>query len=263
MPQSDMESSSGLIMSLIRIVKNSKDDAERDVIKKKLEDFLALSDEKLTKLVATHQEELKVVVENCTVIPTNLENSIKKLASVKQKLTTCREMLTSKLNDLVKLSEESEKNEKILVLLDQVSDLSNVPTRINESLNNEEYFEATKLLKEKQDYMSENFDSFDCLKDLKSELDNKRDEMYRLFMEKLLIVDETTTLRDEIVESLKLMKMIDKTPELADPEIAKENVGETVLPAKPSLFKFSLSSHAICFNEHYREQVEVTKTLLS
>lgn len=258
MPQADMESSSGLIMSVIRILTNSKDDAERDVIKKKLEDCLAVSDQKLTKLVSEHHKDLGLVMKTFTGISTKLQSSSSKLTEVHKRLKDSSEMLTSRLEELRRLKDESKKNERILTLLDKVDELSRVPARINELLNEHEYLTATKLLVEKQNYIADHFESFDCLKDIRSDLDGKREEVYKILREKLFTV-ENESMKEEVVESLKL---IDKTPELPDLEINKEKV-ETTQTSKPTLFKFSLSSHAICFNEHYKEQIEVTKTLLS
>lgn len=252
-----METSSGLIMNVIRILTNSRDDAERDKIKKNLEDLLADSDQKLTKLVLKHQEELSVVVQSFISISNNLQKSLTKLAKAKQRLVDCREMLASRLDELRRLSEESRKNERILVLLDQVDELSRIPSRINELLSDGKYLDATKLLVSKQKYLDEQFESSDFLKDVKIELDAKRDEIYRILREKLFLNDDESS-RDDIIESLK---MIDKTPDLPETEIAREKIEAQT--TKPSLFKFSLSSHAICFNEHYKEQIDVTKTLLS
>lgn len=257
MSQSAMETSSGLIMNVIRILTNSRDDAERDKIKKNLEDLLADSDQKLTKLVLKHQEELSVVVQSFISISNNLQKSLTKLAKAKQRLVDCREMLASRLDELRRLSEESKKNERILVLLDQVDELSRVPTRINELLSESRYLDATRLLVEKQKYVDEQFETSDFLKDVKAELEGKRDEIYRTLREKLFLNDDES-IKDDIIESLN---MIDKTPDLPETEVAKENI-ETHT-AKPSLFKFSLSSHAICFNEHYKEQIDVAKTLMS
>lgn len=252
-----METSSGLIMNVIRILTNSKDDAERDTIKKKLEDFLADSDQKLTKLVLKHQEELSVVVQSFISISNNLQKSLTKLAKAKQRLVDCREMLASRLEELRRLSDESRKNEKILALLDQVDELSRVPTRINELLRDSKYLEATELLVEKQIYVDEHFESSDFLKDIKADLASKREEIFRVLREKLFLNDDESS-RDDIIKSLK---MIDKTPDLPEIEIAKEKT--EIQTSKPSLFKFALSSHAICFNEHYKEQRDVTKPLLS
>lgn len=254
-----MESSSGLIMSVIRILTNSKDDAERDVIKKKLEDCLAVSDQKLTKLVSDHHKELRLVMQTFTAISKNFQSSLGKLSKAHKRLDECRELLTSRLDELRRLSEESKKNEKILTLLDQVDELFRVPTRINELLQEREYLAATKLLVEKQKYIDDNFDSFDCLQDISADLEGKREEIYKTLRERLFIVDDDS-IKEEVIESLKL---IDKTPEeLPDLDIIKEKV-ESIPATRSSLFKFVLSSHAICFNEHYKEQIEVTKTLLS
>lgn len=257
MSQSAMETSSGLIMNVIRILTNSKDDAERDKIKKNLEDLLADSDQKLTKLVLKHQEELSVVVQSFISISNNLQKSLTKLAKAKQRLVECREKLASKLEELRRLSDESKKNEKILALLDQIDDLSRIPSKISELLNDSRYLDATRLLVEKQRYVNKHFEASDFIKDIKLELEGKKEEIYRVLREKLFLNDDES-LKDDIKESLY---MIDKTPDLPDTEIAKEKIESQT--TKPSLFKFSLSSHAICFNEHYKEQIDVTKTLMS
>lgn len=244
MPQPDMESS-GLIMKVIRTLTNSKDDAERDATKKRLEDALKDSDANLTKLVSMNHKELKLVVQTFTTVTKNLQTSLVKLYRAKQRLLDCREMLTSRLEELRRLSEESRRSEKILSLLDQIDELSKVPSQIDELLGKYQYYDAAKLLLEKQQYIDENFDSFDCFKEVKSELDGKREEMYRIFEEKRFLPESDTT-RAEIIESLKL---IDRSPELADTEVVKDK--SEMVSSKSSLFKFSLSSHAICFNEHY------------
>lgn len=258
MPQPDMDSSSGLIMRVITILTNSKDDAERDAIKKKLEDCLVESDQKLTKLVSEHHKDLKLVMQAFISTSNNLQLSSTKLTSAKQRLQSSREMLVSKLDELRRLSEDSSRNERILALLDQVDELSRVPAAISELVENREYLEATKLLTEKQKYIEDNFESFDCLQDIRSELDSKREEIYRVLRERIFLTEDGQS-KNEIVESLK---MIDKSPELPELEEVKEKT-ETAPRSKPSLFRFSLSSHAMCFNEHYKEQIEVTKTLLS
>lgn len=258
MPQTDMESSSGLIMSVIRILTNSKDDAERDLIKQKLEGFLIKSNENLTRLVSDNHEELRIVMKSFTSISDNLQTSLMKLAKAKQRLRDCCERLTQRLEELRRLSDESKKNEKVLALLDQVDELLRVPIDINDLISDREYLKAAKLLIEKQNYIEENFEAFECLKEVRSELEGKREELFRLLREKLFMLEQDDPAKDEIVESLK---MIDKTPELPDLDVAKED-SENAPTTKPFLFKFSLSSHAICFNEHYKEQNEATKTLL-
>lgn len=106
-------------MTVIRILANSKDAGERDVIKKKLENCLVISDEKLTKLVADHHDELQTVMQAFTSIFKNLRISLEILSKAKQRLILARELLISKLENLKKLSEESKVNQRILVLLDR------------------------------------------------------------------------------------------------------------------------------------------------
>jgi len=106
MPPYDMESSSGLIMRVIRILTDSKDDAERDVIRKNLEDCLADSDQKLTKLVSDHHQNLRLVMQIFTKTSNNLESALMKLESIKQRLEVSRKSNCEELQRIAKSYEE-------------------------------------------------------------------------------------------------------------------------------------------------------------
>ena len=184
MPPYDMETSSSLIMGVIRILSNSKDDAERDVIRKKLEDCLNASDQKLTKLVSEHYKDLRSVMNTFTKTANNLQSSLSKLKQAKQRLADSRDTLTTKLDELQKLSEELKNSEKMVALLDQM----------NTSAVNEANDASANKANESHD-----------------------DEFDSALMENNVFNPRTT-----------------------------EN-------SAPALFKFSRSSYAICFEEHFKE----------
>lgn len=123
MPPHDIES--GLIMSVIRILSNSRDDAERDVIRKKLEDCLDVSDKKLTKLVMEHHKDLISVMQTFTRTADNLGSASMKLKHARQRLVESRERLNSKLDELKKLSAELETSERMVKLLDDLQNSAN------------------------------------------------------------------------------------------------------------------------------------------
>lgn len=251
MPQSDMDSSSGLIMGVIRILTNSKDDNERDIIKKKLEDCLVISDQKLTKLVSENHKELRLVMQSFANISNNLQSSLTRIGKAKQRLKDSKEMLMSRLEELQRLCTESVRNEKILALLDEVAEKSRVPADVTDLLYDSKYLEATRLLVDNIHQIEDNADSFDLFKDVRQDMDCKREELYGILRERLMSTDDQQV-KDEIVESLKL---IDKDPQMPGAEFTKNDIDGTPT-SKPSLFKFSRSSHAICFNEHYKAQNE-------
>lgn len=178
-----MESSSSLIMGVIRILQNSKDDAERDMIRKKLDDCLAASDQKLTKLVSEHHRDLKSVMQTFTKTANNLEISMSKLKQAKQRLADSRETLTSKWEELKKLNEELKTSERMVSLLEQVD---------------------TMTYDESQDQTVKDGETQD------SEF-------------------ESTLIENNVF----------------NPRTSENTT--------PSLFKFSRSSYAICFEDHFKE----------
>lgn len=180
----DMESSSGLIMSVIRILSNSKDDAERDVIRKKLEDCLTVSDQKLTKLVSEHHKDLRLVMQTFTTTSNNLESALGRLKDAKQRIACSRDKLSYKLDELRRLSDEVEKSQR------------------NEVLDSE----ATEIAAQER-----------------SQEQSSRSE----------------TRPDDEMES-----------SLMDNNVFNPRTSET---SAPSLFKFSRSSYAICFEDRYKD----------
>lgn len=179
-----MESSSNaIIMSVIRILSNSKDDVERDVIRKKLEDFLADSDKKLTKLVAEHHKDLRSVMQIFYQTAEKLQSSLAKLNKAKEHLNNSRSMLTSKLDELKKVSDDLKRSERLVQLLDQEDNLADLENHVNTM-----------------------------------EINDEDDS------------DFSTTLLENNVFNPR----------------ASEN-------STPSLFRFSKSSYAICFEEHFKE----------
>lgn len=184
MPPYDMESSSSLIMSVIQILSRSKDDAERDVIRKKLEDLLEASDQKLTKLVSEHYKDLRSVMITFTKTASNLQMSLAKLQQAKQRLTDSRDRLTTKLDELQKLSEELQNSEKMVAYFDQMN---------------------TSAANESQDQIADRDNS------------GQNNQF------------ESTLMENNVFNPR-----------------ASEN-------STPALFKFSRSSYAICFEEHFKE----------
>lgn len=246
---------SGLLMSVIKNLTASKDDVERDAIKNQLEERLKASDGKLNTLVITHHKDLTMVMQAFSKITSNLRSSKERLSQAKKHLQDCQNLLLCRLEDLKRLNEESQTNEKVLQLLNEVDELLKVPNRVNDHISKKDYLEATKLLVEKQKYIDDNFSEVDCLKEVRTELETKREEIYKWLMEELKSNDPSTD-RSLIFESLGLLN---KTPEI--PEFAND-VSETQ-PARAPLFRFSQSSHAMCFNEHFKEQNEAMRTLLT
>ena len=180
-----MESSSGLIMSVIRILSNSKDDAERDIIRKKLGDCLAVSDQKLTKLVAEHHKDLRLVMQTFTKTSNNLQAALVKLKDAKQRLIYARNKLNSRLDELKRMSEELEKSRRPDILVDKTS----IDVKVERNLD-----QSTQ---------------------------------------------STDTEKNEELDS-----------SLMDNNVFNPRTSET---STPSLFKFSRSSYAICFEDHYKE----------
>ena len=172
-------------MSVIRSLTASRDTDERDREKAKLERQFEESDSKLDQLVISHRSDLTNVLHAFTTISTILTNSKKRLKSTKENLMNCKDMLKCKKDELKKLWLESVENRYILDLLDEIENVTKVPNEVENFIKSKHYLHATKLLIESINSLKSNLENVEALKEVKSTLIQKQDDLYDLIIDEL------------------------------------------------------------------------------
>lgn len=172
-------------MSVIRSLTSSRDIDERDREKAKLEKQFEESDSKLDHLVFAHHSDLTNVLQAFTTISSTLTTSREKLENTKENLMSCKDMLKYKKDELKKLWVESIENKYVLVLLDEIENVTKVPNEIDNFIKNKHYLHATKLLVDSIVSLNSNLENVEALKEIKSTLIQKQEVLYNLIIEEL------------------------------------------------------------------------------
>ncbi|RWS26425.1 exocyst complex component 4-like protein [Leptotrombidium deliense] len=175
----------GLLMSVIRSLTASKDVDERDREKANLEREFYDSDSRLDKLVLSHHSDLTSVMQAFSKISTRLVSAKEKLKSVSEKLVICQKLLHCKRDELKKLWLESVENRQVLELLNRVESLSQVPNDVSNFINKKHYLHATRLLVDSVAVLEKDLKNVDALKDVKTDLISKKEQMYELLVDEL------------------------------------------------------------------------------
>ncbi|RWS04217.1 Exocyst complex component 4-like protein [Dinothrombium tinctorium] len=242
---STKESSTGLLMSVIRSLTASKDVDERDREKANLEREFAESDSRLDKLVLNHHTDLTSVMQAFSKISARLIAAKDKLRNVSEKLTVCQKLLHCKRDELKKLWLESVENRHVLELLNRVESISKVPNEVCNFINKKHYLHATKLLVESVSILEKDLENVDALKEVKADLISKKERMYELLVEELhkhIYVKSTI----EVLKRYRKQGLDKKQPNVEGTPSRKVSVVDILSPAlmqsNPTLKKRSPSS---------------------
>uniref|UniRef100_A0A1B6EHB1 Exocyst complex component Sec8 n=3 Tax=Clastoptera arizonana TaxID=38151 RepID=A0A1B6EHB1_9HEMI len=176
---------SGLLMSVIRTLSASESNEQRDKEKAKLEKEYQKSDQQLDELVSQHHEDLTHVMQAFAKLSVFVNTSREKIHTVKENLQACKALLSCRRDELKKLWLEGIEYKHTLELLEKINQLKEVPLELSNHLNNRHYLHATELLVSSLKLGSTSLKEVEALKDLRSELDLKKQQLHISLMEEL------------------------------------------------------------------------------
>lgn len=172
-------------MSVIRTLTASRDFVDRDREKANLEREYRECDAKLSNLVVKNHAELSQVMSAFSKISQRLKQARERVVSTRDKLQTCMKLLHCKRDELKKLWLESVENKVILELFDKVESIMIVPEEVTNFINKKHYLHATRLIRTSLSQFDGNLKNIDALKDVKSDLINKKEVLYDLIVDEL------------------------------------------------------------------------------
>ena len=100
----------------------------------------------MDRLVAQHQGDLSQVMTTYSTVSGRLHRARGKLASVKESLVACKELLHYKRDELKKLWLEGVEQKHVLQLLQQIQEIKELPEKISSQVARKEFLAATKAL---------------------------------------------------------------------------------------------------------------------
>lgn len=181
----DSREASGLLMSVIRTLHETDTGQEREEEKKKLEQQFKQSDGRLDSLVANRQAELSAVMATYSTVSSRLQRARTRLATVKESLKACKELLHYKRDELKKLWLDGVEQKHVLELLRQIEEMRVLPEKISGQLAKKEFLKATAGLTKSLGLLQGSLREVEALQEVKAELESKTTLLYTRLLEDL------------------------------------------------------------------------------
>ncbi|XP_057377768.1 exocyst complex component 4-like isoform X2 [Daphnia carinata] len=176
---------SGLLMNVIGTLSSLSSNEQRDREKAKLEREFKLSDQRLEKLVTTHHRDLANVMQIYSKASVSINEARTRIAMVKGQLAACRGLLHCRRDELKKLWLEGVEHKQVLLMLNQIEKLKEIPDKINENIAKKNYVAAAELVVEAQQNLQGPLQNVEALKDVRSDLATKQERFYKILLEDL------------------------------------------------------------------------------
>jgi len=172
-------------MNVIGTLSSLQSNEQRDREKAKLEREFKLSDQRLEKVVAANHHDLALAMKIFSKVSLRINESRLRIAMVKGQLAACRGLLHCRRDELKKLWLEGVEHKQVLLMLNQIESLKDVPDQITENINKKEYLTAAQLIVEARENLAGSLSNVDALKEVRSDLDTREEQFCKKLMEEL------------------------------------------------------------------------------
>ena len=145
-------------------------------------------------MVSDTQVDLANVMTTYSAVSARLNKAKNKLATVKECLVTCQELLNCKRDELKKLWLDGIEQKHILQLLNQIEEIQQMRDQINGHMARKQFYQATSLLIRSRDLLNTSLKNVEALAEVKTELESKSSILFTRILEDLtsqLYLDST------------------------------------------------------------------------
>ena len=175
-----------ILMRVIRTLSEITDSGElREEEKRELERQFRQSDQRLDSLVLQHQKDLTKTMQLYAKVNNRLTASRTRVKAIKERLTSCKELLHYKRDELKKLWLDGVEHKYVLEMLERIEELKDCPEKISSLLSKQDTLEATHVLVQALDHIYGDLKNVDGLVEVKEILDAKKEKMYETLIEDL------------------------------------------------------------------------------
>ncbi|XP_033126512.1 exocyst complex component 4-like isoform X2 [Anneissia japonica] len=218
-------SGTSLLMSVIRTLSASEDQQQREVEKAKIEKAYRECDQKLDTLINDNYETLTKTIQSYSSISARIKSSREKMRQVKEDLTSCKELLHCKRDELRRLWLEGVEQKRILSMLDNLEKVKNAPQKLDSFISRKYYLHATELVTETVASLEGELAGVEALRDLRIEMQDKKEELHHSLINELhnhLYVKSATNFHAGLQRGSSM-------------RVSGEFVSSPALPHKPTL----------------------------
>ncbi|XP_064602166.1 LOW QUALITY PROTEIN: exocyst complex component 4-like [Liolophura sinensis] len=172
-------------MSIVRTLSSSADFEQREKEKARIEKAFRESDKKLGELVTGNYKDLMTILQSFSTVYKKITDSREKIKKIKEDLSSCKTLLHCKRDDLRRLWIEGVEHKTVVAMLDQIEDIKEVLERIDEHMARKHYLHATDMMVSAVAKLEGPLSGIDALKELRSELNARKEQMHEVLIEEL------------------------------------------------------------------------------
>ncbi|KAG8271777.1 Exocyst complex component 4 [Homalodisca vitripennis] len=172
-------------MNVIRTLSTSESNEQRDKEKAKLEKDYQKCDKELDELISQHDRDLAQVMQSFARVSLLVNTSRAKISSVKENLLACKTLLSCRRDELKKLWLEGIEHKHTLQLLEEISQLKEVPAQLSAHLAKKHYLHATQVLVSALALGGSTLEDVEALRELRNQLEASKQQLYSKLLEEL------------------------------------------------------------------------------
>ncbi|KAL5022453.1 hypothetical protein ScPMuIL_001608 [Solemya velum] len=176
---------SGFLMSIVRTLSASADYEQREKEKSRIEKAYRESDKKLVEHVTDNHKDLNKILQGFSGISKRINESREKIRKIKNDLNSCKALLHCKRDELRRLWIDGVEQKTIVVLLDQIEQIKEVPDQLDAFLAKKHYLHATELVVNVVAKLGGPLSGVEALRDLRAELTTRREQLHEILIDEL------------------------------------------------------------------------------
>ncbi|MFH4976181.1 hypothetical protein AB6A40_002890 [Gnathostoma spinigerum] len=202
-----VDNSSGLLLGMIRSLKTSSSDDQKELDRRKLELGFAESSKEIDRLVREYEQDVGTCLNSFRNVSSRITSCRERVHNVRNSLLTCRTLLQCRRDELKRLWMENAQQKHISMALAQIDSIRNIEVDVDDKIAHSDYLSAANALKEADSLLNGPFSNIDGLTNLRTHVYNTS--------KKLLdrLIDDLTELLIVQPFEFQLLEVVGAVPE--------------------------------------------------
>lgn len=184
-PAAKGRETSEFLMAIVRTLSTSADFQQREKEKARIEKTFTESDKKLVELVSENYQDLTQITQDFSTISKSVNEAREKIKKIKDDLSSCKTLLHCKRDELRRLWIEGVEQKTMVAMLDQIEQIKEVPTKLDNLLLKKHYLHGTELVVNAVAKLENQLVGVEALRDLKAELITRKEQLHEVLIEEL------------------------------------------------------------------------------
>ncbi|XP_062567053.1 exocyst complex component 4-like isoform X3 [Saccostrea cucullata] len=184
-PAAKGRETSEFLMAIVRTLSTSADFEQREKEKARIEKTFIQSDKRLGELVSENYQELAQITQDFSTISKSVNEAREKIKKIKDDLSSCKTLLHCKRDELRRLWIEGVEQKTMVAMLDQIEQIKEVPTKLDNLLLKKHYLHGTELVVNAVAKLENQLVGVEALRDLKAELITRKEQLHDVLIEEL------------------------------------------------------------------------------